>query len=120
MGEVMTGSNPGPAAVKVMMCAALLALAAAAGCPLSKGKAAVPGGKVFLKITPDHAHVYVDEIIQGTGSTFSGKALRLPQGRHRLKVTAEDYFPEYVEINVTDSPETIIVELRKIPPPLYP
>ena len=112
--------GPGPAAVKLGMLAALLAVASAAGCPHNRGKAAVPGGKIFLKITPDHAHVYVDEILQGTGATFSEKALRLPQGKHRLKVTAEVYFPEYVEINVTDSPETISVDLRKIPPPLVP
>jgi hypothetical protein len=119
MGVNATGPNPGRPAVKMLMLAAL-ALAAAAGCPRTGGKAAVPGGKVFLKITPDHAHVYVDEILQGTGATFTGKALRLPQGRHRLKVTAEDYFPEYVEIVVTDSPETVSVELRKVPPLLYP
>lgn len=116
----MTGLGQGPAAAKVMVLAALLGIAAAGGCPRNKGKAAVPGGKVFLKITPDHAHVYVDETLQGTASTFTGKALRLPQGRHRLKVTAEDYFPEYVEINVTDSPETVSIDLRKIPPPIYP
>jgi len=120
MGKLMKVPGPVRAAARLLVLAGLFGLLAAAGCPRVGGKAAVPGGKVFLKITPDHAHVYVDETLQGTGATFGGKALRLPQGRHRLKVTAENYFPEYVEINVTDSPETISVELRKIPPPLYP
>jgi len=92
----------------------------AAACSPSKGAANVPQGKILLIVSPAEAHVYVDEKLQGTAAMFGDKPLLLPVGKHRLKLKAEDYFPEYIEISVTGKTNTVKVDMRKIPPPLVP
>lgn len=99
------------------------AVAAALLCQACPGRGrppAVPKGKLVLEVTPGHAHVYLDERLQGTASMLGGKTLLVSTGRHRLKLDAENYFTECVEILVTEDVKKIEVEMRKIPPPVYP
>ncbi|MFH1434848.1 MAG: hypothetical protein ABIJ56_03935 [Pseudomonadota bacterium] len=93
-------------------------LAAAAACSSQKPVAKIPKGKILLDVKPGHAYIYIDEKLKGTASMYENKPLKLPRGKHRLKLQAEEYFPEYVEIEVTDIAKKIKIEMKKMPPPI--
>lgn len=111
--------KPGAGAALHTVCVAAL-IAAAAACSSHKPVAKIPKGKILLDVKPGHAHITIDEKFKGTASMYEKKPLKMPRGKHRLKLQAEDYFPQYVEIEVTDTVKKIKIEMKKKPPPIVP
>lgn len=115
-----TGKNRAAACGASLLLMLLAAAATHSGCSHGKPSVKAPTGILMLNVTPDNARVYIDERLQGTASMFNEKTLLISEGKHRLKLTADDYFPEYHEIEVTGKLKKIEIKMRKVPPPLYP
>lgn len=119
MSTINTRGEPGIEGMLRVICVVAL-LCAAAACSSHKPVAKIPTGKILLDVGPGHAHITIDEKLQGTASMYEKKPMKIPRGKHRLKLQADGYFPEYVEIEVTDSMKKIAIEMKKMPPPIIP
>lgn len=78
-------------------------------------RAAVTMNLSRLKGTPRDASVYIDEQFVGLLGVVVARGVRLPEGKHRVTVTRDGYFP-WDQLVVSDR-QTIRLEvrLRKVP-----
>lgn len=79
---------------------------------------APPTGGIRLAAEPADARVYVNEKLSGTASVYEDRPLLLRSGTYRIKIVAEGYYPEYVEVEVGDVIVPLEVSLTAIPEPL--
>ncbi|MFW6086180.1 MAG: PEGA domain-containing protein [Myxococcota bacterium] len=75
-----------------------------------------PAAKLQVIAEPPNAAVYVDERFVGGARVLAARPKALPEGEHRLTVTAPDHFPHDLMVKLTPGTTTVRVELRPIPP----
>lgn len=75
-----------------------------------------PAAKLQVLAEPANAAVYVDERFVGGARVLAARPKALPEGEHRLTVTAPDHFPHDLMVNLEPGTTTVRVELRPIPP----
>ncbi len=90
----------------------------AAGCPVHVDEPAPPKGGISLSVEPTAARVYVDGQLVGTAATYAGGHLPLHPGHYRIKLVAEGWFDEYLEIDVGDEIVPLGVDMVQVPEPL--
>jgi len=92
----------------------LLALAAV-GCAK---KDAVREEPARLKVlaTPNSASVYLDGHYFGRAKVLAIEPKALLPGMHLMTVTADDYFPHDMELNLPPGTTTVEIKLRPMPP----
>lgn len=90
----------------------------AAGCPPHPVTPAQPRGGLLIEVEPSHARIYVDEQLVGDATTYAQRPLKLAPGHHRIKVLADGYYPEYLEVQVTEELVPVGLVLTAVPEPL--
>lgn len=105
---------------RIFWCLILLAALAACATPLGKINGDAPTVSVPLKITPDNAKVFLDGVYVGRAAAFTAEkgGLPLTAGGHRLRLEADHYQAELVE--VISQPDMATLEIRLLPRPEAP
>jgi len=93
----------------------LLTALAAVGCAK---KDAIRSEPARLKVvaTPSNASVYLDGHYFGRAKVLAIEPKVLVPGMHLMTVTAEDYFPHDMELNLPPGTTTVEIKLRPMPP----
>ena len=80
---------------------AVLAVLLVSSCgPPTNVEAPRPVGGLLLACKPSDAMVFVDDRYVGTVRSLKGRAVRLPEGVHRLEVRRAGYFAHFAEVAV--------------------
>ncbi len=95
----------------VALAMALVALACA-----KQGTVAPEPARLKVVATPPDASVYIDGHYFGRATVLVEEPKALAPGIHLMTVTAEDYFPHDMELDLPPGTTTLTVELRPIPP----
>jgi hypothetical protein len=66
--------------------------------------------------TPSTASVYVDGHYFGRARILAAEPKVLVPGMHLMTVTADDFFPHDMELDLEPGTTTVEIELRPIPP----
>ena len=98
-----------------MRVVALLVVLAAVGCTK---KDAIRQEPARLKViaTPSDASVYLDGHYFGRAKVLAAEPKALVPGMHLMTLTADDYFPHDMELNLPPGTTTVEIKLRPIPP----
>ncbi len=99
-------------------CLIFMVALAIQGCPDRPVVPSAPTGGVRIEVEPGDARIYVDEALVGDAGTYADRPLPLPPGDHRIKVTADGFYPEYLEVEVKGEMIPIVVSLTPVPEPL--
>ena len=99
-------------------CLIVMSVFAVAGCPATPEVPKQPTGGLMLMIEPADARIYVDEKLQGDATTYAQRPLLLHPGEHRVKIVADGYYSEYLELEVHEELIDLTISLTKVPEPL--
>lgn len=103
------------AGITSLVLAGLLALGAALGCATMGLKSAVHLSLEREKDTPRRALVYIDEQFIGTLDYVAAKGVRLPEGKHRISVQKNGYYPFDALVESDRYPIHLRVALLRLP-----
>ena len=98
-----------------MRVVALLVALASVGCA-KKDTVRQEPARLEVIVTPSHASVYLDGHYFGRARVLAAEPKALLPGMHLMTVTAEDYFPHDMELNLPPGTTTVEIKLRPIPP----
>jgi hypothetical protein len=95
-----------------------MSILAVAGCPATPEVPRQPTGGLRLMVEPADARIYVDEKLEGDATTYAQRPLLLHPGHHRIKIMADGYYSEYIEVEVGEMLIDLTVSLTPVPEPL--
>ncbi len=98
-----------------MRVVALLVVLAALGCA-KKDTVRQEPARLEVIATPSNASVYLDGHYFGRARVLAAEPKALIPGMHLMTVTADDYFPHDMELDLPPGTTTVEIELRPIPP----
>lgn len=98
-----------------MRVVALLVALAAVGCA-KKDTVRQEPARLEVIATPAHASVYLDGHYFGRARVLAAEPKALIPGMHLMTVTADDYFPHDMELDLPPGTTTVEIKLRPIPP----
>jgi len=98
-----------------MRVVALLVVLAALGCAKRDAVRQEPA-RLEVIATPSNASVYLDGHYFGRARVLAAEPKALIPGMHLMTVTADDYFPHDMELDLPPGTTTVEIELRPIPP----
>ena len=99
-------------------CLILVLAITSSGCPGHTVVPSLPKGGLSITVDPEDARVYVDGQLVGTSVTYAGSHIPLHPGHHRVKLVADRWFDEYIEIETGDEVLSLAVEMTAVPEPL--
>ena len=98
-----------------MRLVALLVVLAAVGCTKTNVVRQEPA-RLEVIATPPQASVYLDGHYFGRARVLAAEPKALVPGIHLMTVTADDYFPHDMELDLPSGRTTVEIKLRPIPP----
>ena len=98
----------------VVLCLALLTPVLGSACQAGPGRAVSLSFK-RTQSTPWDAGVWIDEEFIGPLSYVAAHGVRLPEGKHRITVQKEGYFPWDRLVVATTQPIALDVTLEPVP-----
>jgi hypothetical protein len=80
--------------------------------------AEAPSGNLALRCEPEDAEVYLDGVLQGLCSDFSGspKSLRVGQGLHQVEVKKQGFWPYTTYYEASGARARLTIQLRPSAP----
>jgi hypothetical protein len=103
----------GPALIPISIPCLALALAC---CGPAPDAARLTLGGLSVRCDPPDAVLFVDDKYMGTVGSLKGRAVKLPEGVHRIEVRREGYFSHFAEVKVAKGVrQKLEVALRKEP-----
>ncbi len=103
------------AGISSLVLAGLLVLGATLGCATMGLKSAVHLSLEREKDTPRRALVYIDDQFIGTLDYVEKKGVRLPEGKHRISVQKNGYYPFDALVESDRYPISLKVALLRLP-----
>jgi hypothetical protein len=86
------------------------------GCGPAPEAAKLTLGGLAIRCDPPDAVLFVDDKYMGTVGSLKGRAVKLPEGVHRIEVRKEGYFSHFAEVKVAKGVrQQLEVALRKEP-----
>jgi hypothetical protein len=95
--------------------AASLVLLLALGCA-KQGTVAPEPARLKVLADPSDASVYIDGHYFGRATVLAAEPKALTPGAHLMTVSADDYFPHDMELDLPPGETTLKIQLRPIPP----
>jgi len=94
---------------------AAVSLVALMGCA-KKGAVREEPARLQVIASPSDASVYLDGHYFGRARVLAAEPKALPPGMHLMTVTADDYFPHDMELDLPPGKTTVEIKLRPVPP----